>query len=79
MMEHSLRPIGTEFEIDLGVNLSSTDSNSMGRKIKYRVVGHKKVARFYGDKEGKLAEELEAISISYYDIDYSKCRLNFTY
>jgi hypothetical protein len=76
-MEHSLRPIGTEFEIDLGVDPSSTDPR--GRKIRYRVVDHKRVMRFFGDEEGELAEVLEAISIEYYDIDYSKYCWNFTY
>lgn len=61
-----LRPIGTEFEIDYGVDRSTTDSR--GKKIRYKVTGH--------ESEGEV---VEAISIEYYDIDYSKYPWNFTY
>jgi len=72
-----LRPIGTEFEIDLGVDVHSTDPR--GRKIKYRVIKHSSVMRFPDDNVGELCESVEPVSVEYYDIDPSKYVWNFTY
>lgn len=61
MAREELRPIGTEFEITYPPCEYSTICET--KVIRYRVTNHVKVARFIGDKEGILAESIEAISI----------------
>jgi len=73
----NLRPIGTEFEIDFGMDAFSTDPR--GRKIKYKVTKHSSILRFPGGGVGELCESIEPVSVEYYDIDPSKYVWNFTY
>lgn len=68
---NALRPIGTEFEIDLGVNSFSTDPR--GQRIKFRIVDHVKAFNLMGK------EEIKEISREYYDVDYSRYNWLFTF
>ena len=61
-----LRPIGSLIQQEIPPDLYST-SLSMKSRITYKVTAHVKVARFLGDTEGVLAEELEAQYIEYWD------------
>jgi hypothetical protein len=56
-----IRPIGTRFTIHYPPSEWSTDYHPTD--ILYGVIRHVKVARFRGDKDGILAEELKAIAI----------------
>lgn len=56
-----LKPIGSEFWYECPPSEYSTDL--IGVRIKYKVVEHVRVARFWGDKEGVLAERWEPLVV----------------
>ena len=56
----TLRPVGTEFEIEYPPALSSTDPHP--HIARYRVKAHSLVGRFVGDPDPQPAEELECLS-----------------
>jgi len=62
-----LLPIGSLIQQEFPPDIYSTSSNDMKSRITYKVVAHVKVARFLGDIEGVLAEELKAQYIEYWD------------
>lgn len=57
-----LRPIGTRFWVHYPPDPWSTDPYSHDRL--YEVVGHVKTARFLGDKDGPMGEEIKIIQIA---------------
>ncbi len=56
-----VRPIGTRFDIESPAHIGSTDF--MPKTHTYEVVAHVRCARFYGDTEGILREELKCVDI----------------
>ncbi len=56
-MNKKLRLIGTEFWFELPP--SQTEGNQ--KRLLYRVKSHKKAARFFGDEEGEIAEEIKIL------------------
>jgi len=72
---NSLRQIGTEFEIDFGVDPFSTEPR--GRRKKYRIVDHVLVKGL--DGKDQYAEKIGEVSIEYYEIDPAKYIWVFTY
>jgi hypothetical protein len=57
----ALRPIGTRFTEYFPPSENCTDP--YGHKHTFEVVGHVKVSRFLGDKEGVMAEEIKTIDV----------------
>lgn len=61
MVRLDLRPIGTEFWYEHPPDEHSTSPH--GCRIKYKVIEHVKVERFWGDKEGELAERWKPLVV----------------
>ncbi len=57
-MSKNLRPIGTEFWYEYPPTQTGEQSSFL-----YRVMSHELVARYPGDKEGKLSEQLKPIKV----------------
>lgn len=57
----TLRPIGTIFKTEYPPTEGAT--NSVFTIVTYKIVDHIKVARFLGDKEGYMTEQLDVINI----------------
>ncbi len=60
----TLKPVGTEYWHDYGIDMTSADSR--GTRILYKVVEHVMCDRFTGDKVGALCERIEPIKVEKY-------------
>ena len=67
---NKLRPIGTRFVQHFPPDINST--NPYAHDITYEVVKHVQAARFYGDKDGYMAEEVRVIDVMEVEPEWMK-------